>query len=71
MIVTNSPGPVQIAFKVTEISTASVIIVLCTMQVRLTTDPMGWTGLGVLLVSVTEIGAGTAFDKNFRYKILN
>ena len=67
-MVTNSPGPVQIVFKVTEISTAFVIIISCTMQVRLTTDPMGCTGLGVLLVSVTEIGGGTAFDKNFRYK---
>lgn len=32
----------------------------CTVQVIITVDPMGRTGLGVLLDSVTEVGVGTA-----------
>ena len=31
----------------------------CTVQVRLTADPTGRTGLEVLLDKITEVGAGT------------
>ena len=32
----------------------------CTVQVIITVDPMGCTGLGVLFDRVTEVGVGTA-----------
>ena len=32
---------------------------MCTMQVRLTADPMGCTGLGVADLHATEVGAET------------
>jgi hypothetical protein len=33
-----------------------------TAQVRVTSDPKGGMGLGMLLDSVTEVGAGTAYN---------
>ena len=56
MVVINSSGPVNTVSKVRGISSAGI----CTEHFKVTLDPMGCTGLGRLLDSVTEIGAGTA-----------
>ena len=34
-----------------------------TVQIRVTSDPKGGMGLGMLLDSTTEVGAGTAMQK--------
>ena len=54
----NSSGPVHTVLKVTGTSTAGPNS-MCTMQMRLTTDPMGRTGLEVADLHVTEVGAET------------
>ena len=59
LVAVNPSGPVQIVCKFTETSTTGLDS-MCTMQVRVTADPIGRTGLQVLLVSVTSEGAGTA-----------
>ena len=52
----NPSGPVNTVLTVTGISTAGLN---STAQVRVTSDPKGGMGLGMLLDSVT-VGAGTA-----------
>ena len=57
LVVTNPLGPVHIVFTVTETSTTKLN---STMQVRVMADPTGRIGVaGELLVTITEIGAGT------------
>ena len=53
----NPFGSVNAVFTVTGTSTAGLN---STVQVRVTSDPKGGIGLGMLLDSVTEVGAGTA-----------
>ena len=50
---------VNTVFRVTGASTAGFNSTV-TIQVRVTSDPKGGIGLGMLLDSVTEVGAGTA-----------
>ena len=50
-------GVVNAVFTVTGISTAGLN---STAQVRVTSDPKGGIGLGMLLDRVTEVGARTA-----------
>ena len=38
-------------------------LVTNTVQIRVTSDPKGGMGLGMLLDSTTEMGAGTAHNK--------
>ena len=57
LVVMNPVGVVNTVFTITGISTAGVN---STVQVRVTVDPKGGIGLGMLLDSVTEVGAGTA-----------
>lgn len=38
----------------------------CIVQVRLTADPTGRTGLGVLLDRIIEVGAGTVKINNLK-----
>ena len=57
LVVMNPAGLVNTAFTVTGTSTAGLN---STVQVRVTSDPKGGIGLGMLLDSVTEVGAGTA-----------
>ena len=56
MFVLNPAGPVHTVFTVTGISTAGLNL---TVQVRVILDPIGQIGLGMLLITVTEDGAGT------------
>ena len=55
------PGPVNIVFTVTDTSTDELNT---TVQVKVTVDPIGWMGLAGLLVTLTEVGAGTAEHHN-------
>ena len=55
----NPSGLVNTVFTVTGAST-DVFDSKVTVQVRVTSDPKGGIGLGMLLDSVTEAGAGTA-----------
>ena len=50
-------GVVNVVFTVIGKSTAGLN---STAQVRVTSDPKGGIGLGMLLDSITEVGAGTA-----------
>ena len=60
----NPAGVVNAVFTVTGTSTAGLN---STVQIRLTSDPKGGIGLGMLLDSITEVGAGTAnYDRNGR-----
>jgi hypothetical protein len=52
----NPAGIVNDVFTVTGISTAGFN---STAQVRVTLDPKGGIGLGMLLDNITEVGAGT------------
>ena len=54
--VVNPCGLVSAVFTVTGISTAGLN---STAQVRVTSDPKGGIGLGMLLDSITEAGFGT------------
>ena len=62
--VKNSRCPIHATFTVTGTSIAALSS-KCTVQVRMTVDPIGRTGLGVLLNIVTEIGAGTGYGDKF------
>ena len=53
----NPTGVVNTVFTVTGTSTAGLN---STAQVRVTSDPKGGMGLGMLLDNDTEVGAGTA-----------
>ena len=53
----NPSSEVNTVFTVTGTSTAGLN---STAQVRVTLDPKGGMGLGILLDSTTEVGAGTA-----------
>ena len=53
----NPSGVVNTVLTVTGISTAGLN---STAQVRVTSDPKGGMGLGMLLDNDTEVGAGTA-----------
>ena len=57
LVVMNPSGSVNTVFTVIGTSTAGLN---STAQVRVTSDPKGGIGLGMLLDSVTEVGAGTA-----------
>ena len=57
LVVLNPAGPVHTVFTVTGTSTAGLN---STVQVRVTGDPTGRIGLGRSLVTLTEVGAGTA-----------
>ena len=57
--VMNPAGLVNTVFTVTGTSTAGLNSRV-TVQVRVTSDPKGGIGLGMLLDSITEVGAGTA-----------
>jgi hypothetical protein len=63
LVAVNPFGPVQTVFKVIGTSTTELNS-MCTMQVRVTEDPMGRTGLQVPLVRVTSDGDGTACDRD-------
>ena len=56
LVVLNPAGPVHTVFTVTGTSTAGLN---STVQVRVTLDPIGKTGLSEFVVIVTELGAGT------------
>ena len=58
--VKNSHCPIHATFTVTETSTATLSSTY-TVQVRITVDPIGRTGLEVLLDNITEVGAGTGW----------
>ena len=58
LVAVNPFGPVHTVFKITGTSTAGPNST-CTMQVRLTADPMGRTGLGGADLHLTDVGAGT------------
>ena len=58
LLVTNSLGLCHAMSTVTGTSTAGLKS-MCIVQVRLTADPTGRTGLEVLLDKITEVGAGT------------
>ena len=58
LLVINSLGLCHATSTVTGTSTAGLNST-CTVQVRLTADPIGRTGLEVLLDKITEVGAGT------------
>ena len=55
--VVNPSGVVNAVFTVTGTSTAGFT---SATQVKVTLDPIGGIGLGMLLDNVTEVGAGTA-----------
>ena len=57
----NPSSVVNTVLTVTGTSTAGLN---STAQVRVTSDPKGGMGLGMLLDSVTEVGAGTALQDN-------
>ena len=59
LVVVNPAGVVNAVFTVTGTSTAGFNSTV-TVQVRLTLDPKGGIGLGMLLDNITEVGAGTA-----------
>ena len=62
LVVMDPSGLVNTVFTVTGASTAGLN---STVQVRVTVDPKGGIGLGMLLDSITEVGAGTAnHDRN-------
>ena len=62
MLVCGNPsGVVNTVLTVTGTSTAGLN---STAQVRVTLAPKGGMGLGMLLDSVTEVGAGTALQDN-------
>ena len=58
LVAINLAGPLSTVFTITELSIAGFNIY--TVQVRTTVDPIGRTGLGVLLDNLTETGPGTA-----------
>ena len=64
----NPAGVKNIVFTVTGTSTAGLN---STAQVRVTSDPIGGMGLGMLLDSITEVGAGTANYDRIRNSISN
>ena len=59
--IVNPSSVVHSVLTVTGTSTAGLN---STAQVRVTSDPKGGMGLGMLLDSVTEVGAGTALQDN-------
>ena len=65
--VLNPSEVVNAVFTVTGISTAGFNST-CTAQVRVTLGPKGGIGLGMLLDTITKVGAGTAklYDRNGR-----
>ena len=65
MLVRGNPSSViNTVFTVTETSTAGLN---STAQVRVTSDPKGGMGLGMLLDNATEVGAGTAnYDRQLK-----
>lgn len=73
LVAIDPAGPFSTTFTVTGSPTAGLSSTW-TVQVRTTVDPMGRTGLGVLLDKITEVGAGTACIKmiitiSFNYTI--
>jgi hypothetical protein len=60
LVAVNPAGPFNTVSIITEYSSA-MLSSTCTVQVKTTVDPMGRTGLGTLLDSITEVGAGTVF----------
>ena len=58
LVVVNPFGPVHTVLKVIGTSTAWFNST-CTVHIRVTADPIGRTGLGVLLERITKEGAGT------------
>ena len=58
LVITNPAGSVNTVFTVTGTSNAGLNS-KCTVHVRVTGDPIGRTGLGILLDNITEVGAGT------------
>ena len=60
LVVINPAGPVHIVFNISDIPSTGLN---STEQVRVTLDPTGRMGLGLLLVTVTEDGAGTGEKK--------
>lgn len=65
-VVKNSAGPVHAVFTVTGISTNGLN---STVQVRVTADPIGRTGLEMLL-DITRDGGGTACKHEIRHYAL-
>ena len=61
LVALSPAGPLSTVLIITG-SFSAVFSSTCTVQVIITVDPMGRTGLGVLLDSVTEMGAGTAIQ---------
>ena len=61
LVVLNPAGPVHTMFTVTGTSTAGLN---STVQVRVTLDPIGKTGLSEFVVIVTELGAGTIYNNS-------
>ena len=57
LAIVNPSGVVNAVFAVTGTSTAGLN---STTQVRVTLEPKGGIGLGMLLDSITEVGVGTA-----------
>ena len=70
LVAVNPSGPVHFVVKITGTSTAGHNSI-CTMQVRLTADLMGRTGLGVADLHITEIGAGTAHNTCTNMKLVS
>ena len=66
LVVINPSGPVHIVFNINDIPSTRLN---STEQVRVTLDPTGRMGLGLLLVTVTEEGAGTGEKKWREWKI--
>lgn len=59
IVVNPSVGPVHTIFKITVVFACGLNSTL-TVQVRLTADLMGRTGLEELVEIITEVGGGTA-----------
>ena len=59
LVIVNPSGLVNTVFTVTGTATTEFNSTV-TVQVRVTSDPKGGIGLGMLLDSITEVGAGTA-----------
>ena len=57
LVVLNPSNPVHTVFTVTGASTARLNST-CTVQFRVTADPIGRTGLRALLDNITEVGGG-------------
>ena len=67
LVVINPFGPVHTVFRVTGTSTAGLN---STVQVKVTADPTGRTGLAVSLVTVTDVGDGTNQKKKHYLKLV-